>query len=84
MYKWAETRVYSRKRILISSTPQKKIYKESLLKQDPVRNITHPHHPTNSLELVGDSLACYLFLTSFNNSNPYQHNCASYIRLIHV
>ena len=44
----------------------------------------HPHHPTHSLNVVGDSLAPYLLLMSFSYSNPYPHNCPSYIRSIYV
>ena len=37
-----------------------------------------------TISIVGDSIARYLLLTSFNNSNPYPDNFPSYIRSIYV
>ena len=44
----------------------------------------NPHHPTNSLSVIGDSLAQYLLLTSFSNSNPYPHYFPRYTRSINM
>ena len=52
-----------------------------------VMTLPHPHHPIHFLSVVGDSVAQYLLLTSFNNSNPYNpypHNFPSYTRSIYV
>ena len=53
-------------------------------KKSPVMTSLSPHHPTHSLSVVGDSLAGYLFLTCFSNSNPYPHYFPSNIRTIYM